>query len=121
MTACRMQQNRLAGQRSWDYIFRTFGTLQNAPARNPNCRDDSWKGLILRCVLAKELILDKIGRLEQMNRDTGYNDDAGIDFGEKIGAKALKLDEKFYAEERVLIELLRTNIPSGKIMDALGS
>ncbi|KAI5267774.1 hypothetical protein E4T47_07934 [Aureobasidium subglaciale] len=95
--------------------------FKNATARNPNCRDNSWKDVILRCVLAKELILDKTGKLEQMNRDTGYNDDAGIDFGEEIETEALKLDEKFNAEERGLIELLRTKIPSGKIMDALGS
>lgn len=68
---------------------------------------------MLRCVLAKELILDHTGKLEQMNRATGYNDDAGIEFGEEIEAEAAKLDEKFNAEEREMIEWLRGKVPVG--------
>lgn len=55
-----------------------------------------------------------------MDRATGYNDDAGIEFGEEIEAEAAKLDEKFNAEEREMIEWLRGKIPSGRIMDGLG-
>lgn len=76
--------------------------------------------MVLRCVLAKELILDHTGKLEQMNRATGYNDDAGIEFGEEIEAEAAKLDEKFNAEDWEMIEWLRRKIPSGRIMDGLG-
>ncbi|TIA57663.1 hypothetical protein D6C77_06001 [Aureobasidium pullulans] len=94
--------------------------LVNVPPRNPSCSNKYWKDVILRCVLAKELILDHTGKLEQMNRATGYNDDAGIEFGEEIEAEAAKLDEKFNAEEREMIEWLRGKIPSGRIMDGLG-
>ncbi|THY61962.1 hypothetical protein D6C97_03328 [Aureobasidium pullulans] len=104
----------------WDFLARTSGTLVNVPPRNPSCSNKYWKDVVLRCVLAKELILDHTGKLEQMNRATGYNDDAGIEFGEEIEAEAAKLDEEFNAEEREMIEWLRGKIPSGRIMDGLG-
>lgn len=54
---------------------------------------DSWTNLLMRILVSKKLILDTTGKLEAMDRATGYNDDAGVDFTPQIRAEAERLDD----------------------------
>lgn len=47
--------------------------------------------IIGRASMAQSLINDDSGQLETMNRNTGYNDDRGVEFTPEIKALAMKL------------------------------
>lgn len=43
-----------------------------------------FRDVLGRTVMAQSLIIDDTGKLETMNQQTGYRDDAGVDFTEEI-------------------------------------
>lgn len=43
-----------------------------------------WKDVQMRAMMSQMLIKDTTGQLERMNNSVGYNDDAGIEFGDEI-------------------------------------
>ena len=74
-------------------MLRTFQFI----AARVDPRDPVSSGMfvdvISRAALAKGLIEDETGRLEKANRNIGYDDDDGVEFGEEVKREAGRLME----------------------------
>jgi len=75
----------------WDFIGRSLGMLSAVDPQTP--RSPMWTEVLGRAALAKSLIMDTTGKLENMNRGVGYHDDADVEFTPEIKEEAGKLDQ----------------------------
>lgn len=66
----------------WDFVGRTLGMLFNVDPARPI--GTVWEDCTMRAMMAQMLIKDKTGKLDAMNRSSGYNTDAGIEFGTEL-------------------------------------
>lgn len=73
----------------WDFIGRSLFMLQSVDPAKP--RGTAWTDVQGRSMMAQVLMTDSTGKLEAMNRQMGYKDDAGVEFGEQVLAAVAAL------------------------------
>lgn len=76
----------------WDFVLRTFQHLVAQVSPQDPWASPMFEDVLQRAVMAQMLCLDETGKLEAGNASVGYNDDAGVDFGDEIKTAAAKLD-----------------------------
>ena len=77
----------------WDFLLRSFQFLAaRIDPKNPT-RSEMFMDVFGRASIAKTLILDDTGKLEQMNASVGYSHNEDVDSGDEIKTEAQKLDE----------------------------